>query len=131
MMGAWALLDSLQIFLVAPCKKQNDNYVILNEYQSLQLFQLLQNRYNNLFHCLNSDDLSSSILPLPVAVTDRQVASLYSSAHAVQFQTSGPLLKVHWLRLVLDEGHTIRNASTQTSKAVFSVKADRKWVVTG
>lgn len=51
--------------------------------------------------------------------------------HPVQFQTSGPLQKVHWLRLVLDEGHTIRNANTQLSKAVFSLNADRKWVVTG
>ena len=46
-------------------------------------------------------------------------------------QSNGPLQKVHWLRLVLDEGHAIRNAKTQMSKAIFTLKADRKWVVTG
>ena len=36
-----------------------------------------------------------------------------------------------WLRVVLDEGHVIRNPSAMMSKAVHALKADRRWVVTG
>ncbi|XP_078694634.1 helicase-like transcription factor isoform X1 [Branchiostoma floridae x Branchiostoma belcheri] len=43
----------------------------------------------------------------------------------------GPLQQVQWLRVVLDEGHTIRNPAAQQSKAAFALKADRTWVLTG
>ncbi|XP_035693746.1 helicase-like transcription factor [Branchiostoma floridae] len=43
----------------------------------------------------------------------------------------GPLQKVQWLRVVLDEGHTIRNPAAQQSKAAFALKAERTWVLTG
>ena len=32
---------------------------------------------------------------------------------------------------MLDEGHIIRNRSTETAKAVFQLRADRRWVVSG
>jgi len=46
-------------------------------------------------------------------------------------QGKNPLQKVDWLRLVLDEGHTVRNPKTLMTKAVLALKAERKWVVTG
>ena len=46
-------------------------------------------------------------------------------------QGKNPLQKVHWLRLVLDEGHTVRNPKTLMTKAVLALNAERKWVVTG
>ena len=46
-------------------------------------------------------------------------------------QGKNPLQKVDWLRLVLDEGHTVRNPKTLMTKAVLELKAERKWVVTG
>jgi hypothetical protein len=42
-----------------------------------------------------------------------------------------PLKRVNWFRLVLDEGHMIRNPSAQQTKAVLELKAERKWVLTG
>ncbi|CAH1245828.1 HLTF [Branchiostoma lanceolatum] len=42
----------------------------------------------------------------------------------------GPLQKVQWLRVVLDEGHTIRNPAAQQSKAAFALQAERTWVLT-
>ncbi|KAK3777641.1 hypothetical protein RRG08_021753 [Elysia crispata] len=42
-----------------------------------------------------------------------------------------PLHQVEWLRLVLDEGHIIRNPASQQAKAVFQLQARRKWVLTG
>ena len=35
------------------------------------------------------------------------------------------------MRVVLDEGHVIRNPNAMMSKAVHALKSERRWVVTG
>lgn len=40
-------------------------------------------------------------------------------------------MQVRWLRVVLDEGHFIRNAATKQSKAAADIPARACWVVTG
>lgn len=47
------------------------------------------------------------------------------------FQNDQALQKVKWLRVVLDEGHAIRNPNAQQTKAIYSLQAERKWVLTG
>ncbi|XP_018424390.1 PREDICTED: helicase-like transcription factor [Nanorana parkeri] len=42
-----------------------------------------------------------------------------------------PLHKIRWLRVVLDEGHTIRNPNAQQTKAVHNLDSERRWVLTG
>ncbi|XP_064929315.1 helicase-like transcription factor isoform X7 [Columba livia] len=42
-----------------------------------------------------------------------------------------PLHKVRWLRIVLDEGHTIRNPGAQQTRAALSLEGRRRWVLTG
>ncbi|NXX57749.1 HLTF factor, partial [Scopus umbretta] len=42
-----------------------------------------------------------------------------------------PLHKVNWLRIVLDEGHTIRNPNAQQTKAALNLEGHRRWVLTG
>uniref|UniRef100_A0A672VED0 Helicase like transcription factor n=1 Tax=Strigops habroptila TaxID=2489341 RepID=A0A672VED0_STRHB len=42
-----------------------------------------------------------------------------------------PLHKVTWLRIVLDEGHTIRNPNAQQTKAALNLDGHRRWVLTG
>ncbi|XP_017297430.1 helicase-like transcription factor isoform X1 [Kryptolebias marmoratus] len=42
-----------------------------------------------------------------------------------------PLHGIKWLRVVLDEGHIIRNPNTQMSKAVLELKAQRRWILSG
>ena len=46
-------------------------------------------------------------------------------------QGKSPLSNNHWLRVVLDEGHVIRNPNAMMSKAAHALKAERRWVVTG
>ena len=46
-------------------------------------------------------------------------------------QGKSPLSNNHWLRVVLDEGHVIRNPNAMMSKAVHALKSERRWVVTG
>jgi SWI/SNF-related matrix-associated actin-dependent regulator of chromatin subfamily A3 len=43
----------------------------------------------------------------------------------------GPLFSVTWRRVVLDEGHTIRNAKTKIAEAACALQAQSRWVLTG
>ncbi|XP_061700435.1 helicase-like transcription factor isoform X2 [Syngnathoides biaculeatus] len=42
-----------------------------------------------------------------------------------------PLHEINWLRVVLDEGHVVRNPNTQMSKAVLDLRAERRWILSG
>lgn len=46
-------------------------------------------------------------------------------------KTGAGLFGMKWKRIILDEGHTIRNPRTKMSKAVCALEAQRRWVVTG
>lgn len=43
----------------------------------------------------------------------------------------GALFQRKWRRVVLDEGHTIRNASTKVAEATCGLNAQSRWVLTG
>ena len=43
----------------------------------------------------------------------------------------GPLLRARWLRVVLDEGHYIKNHNSKAAKAAYELNTERKWIVTG
>ena len=43
----------------------------------------------------------------------------------------GPLLRAKWLRVVLDEGHYIKNHNSKTAKAAMELQGRRKWIVSG
>jgi SWI/SNF-related matrix-associated actin-dependent regulator of chromatin subfamily A3 len=45
--------------------------------------------------------------------------------------TTGKIFKVDWRRVVLDEGHTIRNAKTKVAVAACALNAQSRWVLTG
>ena len=42
-----------------------------------------------------------------------------------------PLMRNHFLRVVLDEGHTIRNPRSIMARAAYELRAERRWVLTG
>ncbi|KAI5957480.1 RAD5 [Candida theae] len=41
------------------------------------------------------------------------------------------LYSVKFFRIILDEGHNIRNRNTKTAKSVYELSSNRKWVLTG
>ncbi|XP_056248921.1 helicase-like transcription factor [Seriola aureovittata] len=50
---------------------------------------------------------------------------------SADFGHKSPLHGINWLRVVLDEGHVIRNPNAQMSKAVLNLKAIRRWILSG
>ncbi|KAL3926339.1 MAG: hypothetical protein SGARI_005642 [Bacillariaceae sp.] len=42
-----------------------------------------------------------------------------------------PLEQVRWWRIIADEGHSLREGSTNRNQAVQALVADNKWIVTG
>ena len=48
-----------------------------------------------------------------------------------QMKGDSPLHSIRWLRVILDEGHAIRNPNAQQTKAVLYLEAERRWVLTG
>ena len=46
-------------------------------------------------------------------------------------RSRGVLLNTRWLRVVLDEGHNVKNHLSKAHKAVLELDVERKWVVTG
>ncbi|XP_030072905.1 helicase-like transcription factor [Microcaecilia unicolor] len=68
------------------------------------------------------------------AVLSKQdvVLTTYSVlTHDYGCRSDSPLHKVKWLRIILDEGHTIRNPNAQQTKAAVGLEAERRWVLTG
>ncbi|KAK8869977.1 hypothetical protein IAR55_000547 [Kwoniella newhampshirensis] len=43
----------------------------------------------------------------------------------------GPLMKVKWYRVILDEAHQIRNKNTRATKACFALNSHLRWSLTG
>lgn len=41
------------------------------------------------------------------------------------------LHSIHWGRIILDEAHAIKDRSCSTARAVFGLKGDIKWSVSG
>ncbi|CAK5281753.1 unnamed protein product [Mycena citricolor] len=44
-------------------------------------------------------------------------------------KSDGALFDISWKRVVLDEGHIVRNSKTKMAKAVCALKAQRRWVL--
>ncbi|XP_075717560.1 helicase-like transcription factor isoform X2 [Rhinoderma darwinii] len=67
----------------------------------------------------------------PNTLSQQDVVLTSYSTVTHDYGNNSPLHKIKWLRVVLDEGHTIRNPNAQQTKAVHSLEAVRRWVLTG
>ncbi|XP_069104006.1 helicase-like transcription factor [Argopecten irradians] len=67
----------------------------------------------------------------PTLLSKQDVVLTTYSTLAADAKGKNILVKVDWLRLVLDEGHNIRNPNAQQTKAICQLKAERKWILTG
>ncbi|XP_074767802.1 helicase-like transcription factor isoform X3 [Athene noctua] len=69
----------------------------------------------------------------PLVLSEQDIVLTTYNILATDYGIRGgsPLHKVKWLRIVLDEGHTIRNPNAQQTKAVLNLEGQRRWVLTG
>ncbi|KFQ00113.1 Helicase-like transcription factor, partial [Leptosomus discolor] len=69
----------------------------------------------------------------PSVLSEQDVVLTTYNILATDYGIGGdsPLHKVKWLRIVLDEGHTIRNPNAQQTKAALNLEGHRRWVLTG
>uniref|UniRef100_A0A4W6DQK4 Transcription termination factor 2 n=1 Tax=Lates calcarifer TaxID=8187 RepID=A0A4W6DQK4_LATCA len=88
-----------------------------------------------LYHGPNREKSAKVLADYDVVVT---TYSLVSKEIPVQKEEadkptkdSTPLMRVAWARIVLDEGHNIKNPKVQTSMAVCHLRARARWAVTG
>lgn len=44
---------------------------------------------------------------------------------------AGRLFDLNWRRVILDEGHIIRNRNAHLSKACYALKAQSRWIASG
>jgi SNF2 family DNA or RNA helicase len=42
-----------------------------------------------------------------------------------------PLLKLHWLRIIIDEGHSFSSSVSNAVLVAKKIQAERRWVVSG
>lgn len=70
-----------------------------------------------------------------IVITTYQTMTLELFAHnkstPSEVPTSKGLFSIQWRRVVLDEGHNIRNPKTKMSRAAHLLMADSRWVLTG
>lgn len=59
------------------------------------------------------------------------VLTTYQTLSSEFSKKTSALIDTLWLRVVLDEGHVIRNPNALMSKAVLALKSERRWIITG
>ncbi|THY18645.1 hypothetical protein D6D02_02738, partial [Aureobasidium pullulans] len=70
---------------------------------------------------------------LPKVVYPKDMPEEDKAAHLEENFTKklGLLQKVKFHSIILDEGHTIRNAASHTSQAAFNLQANHRWILSG
>ncbi|KAL6944652.1 hypothetical protein ACO0RG_001396 [Hanseniaspora osmophila] len=91
-----------------------------------EIFYGDQSQKKNLIQHLCSNKSTPTVL-----LTTYGVVQSEFSKYAKVKQGNFGLFSVKFFRLVIDEGHSIRNKQTKTAKSVFELKSSRKWVLTG
>lgn len=77
-----------------------------------------------LFHGQNREYKPRYLAKYDVVCTTYQIA-------VTEDKNNGCLFQVRWKRIVLDEGHVIRNHKSKQSEAVCKLSAKYRWVLTG
>ncbi|KAJ3534925.1 hypothetical protein NMY22_g6710 [Coprinellus aureogranulatus] len=64
-------------------------------------------------------------------ITGEHGASAQGSAGTKKKKVEGVLMNIPWKRVILDEGHVIRNPKTKMAQAVVALNADKRWILSG
>ncbi|KAI0334349.1 hypothetical protein GY45DRAFT_1318351 [Cubamyces sp. BRFM 1775] len=85
------------------------------------------------WHGQNRLDLDAAVDSGDEGATDVVITSYGTlvSEHAKHEKQPSPVFEVEWLRVVLDEAHHIKSRTSKSAKAVYALRARRRWAVTG
>ncbi|KAF9270757.1 DNA repair protein RAD5 [Marasmius fiardii PR-910] len=75
----------------------------------------------------DEEKLAKKTTPIKVVVTSY---GTLVSEHG-KSEKSSSIYDIEWLRVVLDEAHACKSRTSKTAKAVYALKARRRWAVTG
>jgi SWI/SNF-related matrix-associated actin-dependent regulator of chromatin subfamily A3 len=73
---------------------------------------------------------AANLAAYDVVVSSYGALAMDFKPEAKKAPTKG-IFSVHWRRVVLDEGHTIRNPRSKASLAACALRADSRWTLTG
>ncbi|KAJ5979117.1 hypothetical protein N7501_002459 [Penicillium viridicatum] len=73
---------------------------------------------------------AANLAKYDVVITSYGALALEFNPNANKPPVKG-IFSLHWRRVVLDEGHTIRNPSSKASLAACGLRADSRWTLTG
>lgn len=73
---------------------------------------------------------ASKLAQYDVVITSYGALAMEYNPDAKKLPAKG-IFSVHWRRVVLDEGHTIRNPRSKGSIAASGLRADSRWTLTG
>ncbi|KAK4864322.1 hypothetical protein LT330_009849 [Penicillium expansum] len=73
---------------------------------------------------------AANLAKYDVVITSYGALALDFNPNANKAPAKG-IFSLHWRRVVLDEGHTIRNPSSKASLAACGLRADSRWTLTG
>ncbi|TRM65841.1 SNF2 family N-terminal domain-containing protein [Schizophyllum amplum] len=89
------------------------------------------------WHGQNRLDLGAAVQPddeddktLRIIVTSYGTLASEHAKHE-KAKASSPVFEIDWLRVVLDEAHSCKSRTSKTAKAVYALRARRRWAVTG
>ncbi|KAI0073947.1 hypothetical protein K474DRAFT_1648766 [Panus rudis PR-1116 ss-1] len=66
--------------------------------------------------------------PINVVITSY---GTLASEHAKHQKIPSPIFEIEWMRVILDEAHHCKSRQSKTAKAVYALRARRRWAVTG
>ena len=72
-----------------------------------------------------------AVTRLELESSDIVITTYGTLSSEAEHDYSSPLMRAKWLRVVLDEGHSIKNYNAKCCKAALKLDTLRKWVVTG
>ncbi|PBK76887.1 hypothetical protein ARMSODRAFT_874937 [Armillaria solidipes] len=89
------------------------------------------------WHGQNRHDLDAAMEDNKGDTSIKVIVTSYGvlvSEHAKSEKSSSwnsPIFETEWLRVVLDEAHACKSRTSKTAKAVYALRARRRWAVTG
>ncbi|OSD03366.1 hypothetical protein PYCCODRAFT_1366011 [Trametes coccinea BRFM310] len=85
------------------------------------------------WHGQNRLDLDAAVDKDQDGTTDVIITSYGTliSEHAKHERQPSPIFEVEWMRVILDEAHHIKSRTSKSARAVYALRARRRWAVTG